>query len=196
MNKGVKITLRDERVDPVKERTYHYEGGIPFVCGIFEPAQTPLFKPPVYIEGEKNGSTVEVALQWNGRLQRKRVYVRQQHPHAGGRHASGRPALGPDQGHQRLWPQKRHLKGSDANLSGEDVREGLTAVVSVKLVEPQFEGQTKSKLGNSEIRPLVDALVTDKLSTYLKSTLPTRAPCWTSACRPPAPAKPPVRPAT
>ena len=168
LNKGIRISLRDERTEPAKERTYHYEGGILSFVEYLNQHKTPLFKPPVYIEGEKNGSTVEVALQWNdGYNENVFTFANNIHTPEGGTHLAGfRSALTKvinDYGRKNGI-----LKGSDANLTGEDVREGLTAVVSVKLVEPQFEGQTKSKLGNSEIRPLVDALVSEKLSTYFE----------------------------
>ena len=168
LNKGIRISLRDERTEPFKERTYHYEGGILSFVEYLNQHKTPLFKPPVYIEGERNGSTVEVALQWNdGYNENVFTFANNIHTPEGGTHLAGfRSALTKvinDYGRKNGI-----LKGSDANLTGEDVREGLTAVVSVKLVEPQFEGQTKSKLGNSEIRPLVDALVTEKLSTYFE----------------------------
>ena len=162
LNKGIRISLRDERVEPANERTYHYEGGIRSFVEHLNRHKTPLFAPPVYIEGEKNGSTVEVALQWNdGYNESVFTFANNIHTPEGGTHLVGlRTAL------TRVindYGRKNNiLKASDANLSGEDVREGLTAVVSVKLVEPQFEGQTKTKLGNSEIRPLVDSLVTEK----------------------------------
>ena len=168
LNKGVRIKMRDERVDPVKEREYHYEGGIVSFVEYLNQHKTPLFRNPIYIEGVKNGSTAEVALQWNdGYNENVFSFANNIHTPEGGTHLAGfRSALTKvinDYGRKNSI-----LKNNDANLSGEDVREGLTAVISVKLVEPQFEGQTKSKLGNSEIRPMVDALVTDKLSTYFE----------------------------
>ena len=168
LNKGIRISLRDERVEPANERAYHYEGGIRSFVEHLNRHKTPLFAPPVYIEGEKNGSTVEVALQWNdGYNESVFTFANNIHTPEGGTHLAGlRSALTKvinDYGRKN-----NILKASDANLSGEDVREGLTAVVSVKLVEPQFEGQTKTKLGNSEIRPLVDSLVTEKLTTYFE----------------------------
>ena len=128
----------------------------------------PLFKPPIYIEGVKNGTTVEVALQWNDSFNESVfTFANNIHTPEGGTHLAGfRNAL--TRVINDYGRKSGMLKSSDQNLSGEDVREGLAAIVSVKLVEPQFEGQTKTKLGNSEVRPLVDGLVSDKLATYFE----------------------------
>ena len=168
LNAGIRIQLRDERCDPVNEKVFHYEGGIVSFVEYLNRHKTPLFAPPVYISGVKNGSTVEVALQWNDSFNESVFsFANNIHTPEGGTHLAGfRNAL------TRVindYARKANmLKASDANLTGDDVREGLTAIVSVKLVEPQFEGQTKTKLGNSEIRPLVDSMVTEKLTTYLE----------------------------
>ena len=168
LNAGIRIQLRDERGDEVKEKIFHYEGGIVSFVEYLNRHKTPLFAPPVYISGVKNGSTVEVALQWNDSFNESVFsFANNIHTPEGGTHLAGfRNAITKvinDYGRKTGM-----LKQSDANLTGDDVREGLTAIVSVKLVEPQFEGQTKTKLGNSEIRPLVDSMVSDKLSTYLE----------------------------
>ena len=110
LNKGIRISPA-RCVEPANERAYHYEGGIRSFVEHLNRHKTPLFAPPVYIEGEKNGSTVEVGPAVERRLQRKRLHLRQQHPHSGGRHAPGRPAHGADPRHQRLWPQEQHLEG-------------------------------------------------------------------------------------
>ena len=167
LNKGVKITLRDERVDPVKERTYHYEGGILSFVEYLNQHKTPLFKPPVYIEGEKNGSTVEVALQWNdGYNENVFTFANNIHTPEGGMHETGfKAAL------TRVlnaYGRKTNILKEGESVSGDDCREGLTAIISVKLTNPQFEGQTKAKLGNSDMRTLVDSVVSDKLEQFLE----------------------------
>ena len=169
LNKGIRITLIDDRPDeePVTH-VYHYEGGIASFVEYLNKHKVPLFKDPIYIEGAKNGASVEVAIQWNdGFNESVFSFANNIVTPEGGTHLAGfRTAL------TRVindYGRKANiLKPNDSNLTGEDVREGLTAIVSVKLVEPQFEGQTKSKLGNSEIRPLVDGLVADKLATYFE----------------------------
>ena len=168
LNKGVRITLRDERVDPVREQSWHYEGGIVSFVEYLNKHKAPLFAKPVYIEGVKNGTTVEVALQWNDSFNENVfTFANNIHTPEGGTHLAGfRNALTKvinDYGRKR-----NIIKANDQNLTGEDVREGLAAIVSVKLVEPQFEGQTKTKLGNSEVRSLVDGLVTEQLSAYFE----------------------------
>ena len=168
LNRGVRITLRDERTDTPLERTYHYEGGIISFVEYLNKNKETLFKHPIYIEGVRGGSTVEVALQWNdGYTENVFSFANNIHTPEGGTHLAGfRNAL------TKVVNEYGHRTGAikvkEDNLSGEDVREGLTAIVSVKLMEPQFEGQTKTKLGNSEIRPLVDALVSAKLSQYFE----------------------------
>ena len=168
LNAGIRIELRDERGEEVREKVFHYEGGIVSFVEYLNHHKTPLFPTPVYISGVKNGSTVEVALQWNDSFNESVFsFANNIHTPEGGTHLAGfRNAITKvvnDYGRKTGM-----LKANDANLTGDDVREGLTAIVSVKLVEPQFEGQTKTKLGNSEIRPLVDSMVTDKLSTYFE----------------------------
>ena len=175
LNKGIRITMIDERVEPHVERTYHYEGGIVSFVEYLNKNKEPLFKSPISIEGVKNGSTVEVALQWNdGFSENVFSFANNIFTPEGGTHLAGfRNAL------TRVvndYARKTGaLKPTDQNLTGDDVREGLTAVVSVKLVEPQFEGQTKTKLGNSEIRPLVDGMVSDASGHLLRGKSRRRA---------------------
>ena len=168
LNKGVRITLTDLRVEPTHTQSWHYEGGIVSFVEYLNKHKEPLFKPPIYIEGVKNGTTVEVALQWNDSFNESVfTFANNIHTPEGGTHLAGfRNAL--TRVINDYGRKSGMLKSSDQNLSGEDVREGLAAIVSVKLVEPQFEGQTKTKLGNSEVRPLVDGLVSDKLATYFE----------------------------
>ncbi len=174
LNAGIRIELKDERGEEVKEKVFHYEGGIVSFVEYLNRHKTPLFQPPIYISGVKNGSTVEVALQWNDSFNESVFsFANNIHTPEGGTHLAGfRNAITKvinDYGRRTNM-----IKQSDANLTGDDVREGLTAIVSVKLVEPQFEGQTKTKLGNSEIRPLVDSMVSDKLATFFEEN-PTAA---------------------
>ena len=170
LNKGIRITLDDERVEPVLSKTYHYEGGIQSFVEYLNKNKTCLFDKPIYIEGVKDGSTVEVALQWNdGYNESVFTFANNIHTPEGGTHLVGfRSAL--TRVINDYGRKNKILKDADANLSGDDVREGLTAIVSVKMVEPQFEGQTKSKLGNSEIRPLVDSMVAERLATVFEET--------------------------
>ena len=164
LNKGIRITIRDERVEPALEKEYHYEGGIVSFVEYLNKNKTCLFEKPICIEGVKDTSTVEVALQWNdGYTENVFSFANNILTPEGGTHLTGfRTALA--RVINAYGREKKILKDADANLTSDDVREGLTAIVSVKLVEPQFEGQTKSKLGNSEIRPLVDGMVAAKLT--------------------------------
>ncbi len=167
LNKGVRITLTDERVDPALERVYHYEGGIIEFVKYLNKNKEVLFDEPIYMEGVVRGAAVEVALQYNDTYQ-ENIYsfANNIHTPEGGTHLTGfSSAL--TRAINEYGRQFGFLKAADANLKSEDVRESLAAVISVKLKEPQFEGQTKSKLGNSEVRGIVDALVYDKLSTFL-----------------------------
>ena len=168
LNKGIRITLTDKRVDPVREETWCYEGGIISFVEYLNKHKTPLFENPIYIEGMKNGTTVEVSLQWNDSFNESVfTFANNIHTPEGGTHLAGfRNAL--TKVVNDYGKKSGAIKSSDQNLSGEDVREGLAAIISVKLQEPQFEGQTKTKLGNSEVRPLVDGLVSDKLATYFE----------------------------
>ena len=168
LNKGIRIEFRDLRGEEPYEKVYHYEGGVVSFVEYLNRHKTVLFEKPIYVYGVKNSTTVEVALQWNdGFNESVFSFTNNIHTPEGGTHLAGfRTAL------TRVindYGRKMNiLKSNDQNLTGEDVREGLTAIVSVKLMEPQFEGQTKSKLGNSEVRPLVDSLVAEQLSTFFE----------------------------
>ena len=171
LNKGIKIVLRDEREGREQERVFHYEGGIREFVKFLNKNREVLFPEPIYIEGVKNGVSVEAALQYNDSYAENiYTFANNIHTPEGGTHLMGFQAaltrVINDYGRNKCRPPV--LKNSDANLKGEDVRESLTAIVSVKMHEPQFEGQTKSKLGNSEVRPIVDAMVAEGLSTYLE----------------------------
>ena len=171
LNKGIKIVLRDEREGKEQERVFHYEGGIREFVKFLNKNREVLFPEPIYIEGVKNGVSVEAALQYNDSYAENiYTFANNIHTPEGGTHLMGFQAaltrVINDYGRNKCRPPV--LKDADANLKGEDVRESLTAIVSVKMHEPQFEGQTKSKLGNSEVRPIVDAMVAEGLSTYLE----------------------------
>ena len=167
LNKGIRITLTDERVDPAQERVYHYEGGIIEFVKYLNKNKEVLFEEPIYMEGVVKGSAVEVALQYNDTYQENiYTFANNINTPEGGTHLTGfSSAL--TRAINEYGRQFKFLKDNDSNLKSEDVRESVAAIVSVKLKEPQFEGQTKSKLGNSEVRGIVDSLVYEKLSTFL-----------------------------
>ncbi len=168
LNRGLRIELNDLRGEGPVKKEYHYEGGIISFVEYLNRHKETLFSPPVYIQGTKNGAIAEVALQWNdGFNESVFCFANNIHTPEGGTHLVGfRTAL--TRVINDYGRKSGMLKANDANLAGEDVREGLTAIVSVKLSEPQFEGQTKTKLGNSEVRPMVDSLVAEKLSTFFE----------------------------
>ena len=168
LTKGIKIVLTDEREEPKKERIFHYEGGIKEYVEYLNKNQDPLYESIIYCEGEKDGVYVEVAMQHN-QSYNESIYsfVNNITTPEGGTHLSGfKNAI--TKTFNDYARKGRLIKDSDQNLSGEDIREGLTAIVSVKLGEPQFEGQTKQKLGNSEARGAVDGLVSDRLMIFLE----------------------------
>ncbi|MBQ3223272.1 MAG: DNA topoisomerase (ATP-hydrolyzing) subunit B [Clostridia bacterium] len=170
LNKGLRITITDERGEEPQQKDYCYEGGIVSFVEDLNRNKTPLFDKPIYIEGEKDGSTVEVAFQWNdGYNESVFSFANNIHTPEGGTHLQGfRSAL--TRVMNDYGRKSGMMKAADPNLSGEDIREGLTAIVSVKLEEPQFEGQTKTKLGSSEMRPMVEGLVSSKLETFFQET--------------------------
>lgn len=168
LNKGLRITLTDERTEEPRVESFMYEGGLQsFIQYLNENKQT-VNQSIVYIEKEKDDVVVDVALQYNdGYGENIYTFVNNINTVDGGTHLSGfRSALT-----RTLNDYGRKaglIKENESNLSGEDVREGLTAVVSVKVLEPQFEGQTKAKLGNSEVKGITDVVVSDGLRTFLE----------------------------
>ncbi|MFD3155344.1 DNA topoisomerase (ATP-hydrolyzing) subunit B [Haloimpatiens sp. FM7330] len=166
LNKGIKITFTDEREE--KEEIFHYEGGIKSFVSYLNRNKQTLYDKPVYVEGFKDDYVVEIAFQHNDTYSENIFsFANNIDTVEGGTHLSGfKSAL------TRIINDysKRFgfLKENDKNLSGEDIREGLTAVVSVKLTEPQFEGQTKTKLGNSEARGIVDSILNERVGIYLE----------------------------
>ena len=168
LNKGLRITLTDERGEESVTKSYCYEGGVISFVEYLNRHKTALFNPPIYIESEQSNSSVEVALQWNdGYYESVSSFANNIHTPEGGTHLAGfRAAL--TRVVNDYARKSGQLKASEQNLTGDDIREGLTAIISVKLTEPQFEGQTKSKLGNSEVRPLVDNVVGNALSAFFE----------------------------
>ncbi|MGU9113976.1 DNA topoisomerase (ATP-hydrolyzing) subunit B [Clostridium perfringens] len=168
LNKGINITLIDEREDEVKEEVYHYEGGIKSFVSYLNRNKEVLHDEPIYVEGLKDGIAVEVSLQYHdGFNENIFTFANNIDTVEGGTHLAGfKTAL--TRVMNDYGRRFGHLKESDKNLSGDDIREGLTAVVSVKISEPQFEGQTKTKLGNSEVRSVVDSISGEGISTFLE----------------------------
>ncbi|MGM9972471.1 MAG: DNA topoisomerase (ATP-hydrolyzing) subunit B [Clostridiaceae bacterium] len=166
LNKGITIELKDERDD--KQEVFHYEGGIKSFVAYINRNKEVLHPEPIYIEGSRDDVMVEIALQYNDSYNENIFsFANNIHTIEGGTHLSGfKNAL------TRVFNDYAkkfgHLKENDKNLQGEDIREGLTAVVSIKISEPQFEGQTKTKLGNSEVRGIVENIMNQEVSTFLE----------------------------
>ena len=167
LTKGLKITLRDEREEK-KEKTFHYEGGIREFVEYLNRSNVPLYEQVFYCEGQRDGVLVEVAMQHNDSYT-ENIYsfVNNINTPEGGTHLTGfRNAL--TKTFNDYGRKNKLLKDSEPALTGEDIREGLTAIISVKIEEPQFEGQTKQKLGNSEARGAVDSVVSEQLTYFLE----------------------------
>ncbi|MFM9282309.1 DNA topoisomerase (ATP-hydrolyzing) subunit B [Paenibacillus jiagnxiensis] len=165
LNKGISISLKDERTGD--SASFHYEGGISQYVEYLNEKREVLHENPIYVEGQRDAIQVEVALQYNDSYT-ENIYsfANNINTHEGGTHESGfKSAL------TRIindYARKAGMiKDNNANLTGDDVREGLTAIISVKIPEPQFEGQTKTKLGNSEVRGIVESLFAEKLQEFL-----------------------------
>ncbi len=168
LNKGIKISLRDERVEPVREEVHHYTGGLIEFVEFLNLNKHVLHKPPIYVTGEKDHIVVEFSMQYtDGYLENIFAYANNINTIDGGTHLTGlRSAL--TRCINTYGTNNGFFKKSGITLSGEDVREGLTAVISIKIPDPQFEGQTKAKLGNSEVKGIVESLVADKLSQFFE----------------------------
>ncbi|MFK9091765.1 DNA topoisomerase (ATP-hydrolyzing) subunit B [Bacillus salipaludis] len=166
LNRGLKITIEDKRVEN-KRNEYYYEGGIKSYVEHLNRTKEVIHEEPIYMEGEKDGISVEVALQYNeGYTDNIYSFANNIHTYEGGTHESGfKTAL------TRVindYARKNNIiKENDTNLSGEDVREGITAIVSIKHPDPQFEGQTKTKLGNSEVRAITDTIFAGTFDKFL-----------------------------
>ena len=168
LNKGINITLIDDRNEVRVEKELHYEGGIVSFVEYINKDKEVLHDLPIYIEGDKGGSFCEIAMQYNDRyVENIFSYANNIATTEGGTHLTGFKAALTKvvNDYARKY---NFIKENEKNLMGEDVREGLTAIVSVKLLDPQFEGQTKTKLGNSEIRGLVESVVTEKLTYFME----------------------------
>ncbi|MDU4697347.1 MULTISPECIES: DNA topoisomerase (ATP-hydrolyzing) subunit B [Paenibacillus] len=166
LNKGINITITDERTN--HNDSFHYEGGIMEYVRFLNNNREVLHEDPIYVEGQRDMIQVEVSLQYNDSYT-ENIYsfANNIHTHEGGTHESGfKSAL------TRIindYARKSGMiKENDSNLTGDDVREGLTAIISVKIPEPQFEGQTKTKLGNSEVRGIVESLFAEKLQEFME----------------------------
>lgn len=165
LNQGLQIKIRDERTD--EQHAYKYEGGIRSFVKYLNRNREALNAEPIYVQGEKEGISVEIAIQYNDSFASNLyTFANNIHTHEGGTHEAGfKSAL------TRVvndYARKNNLlKDNDTNLTGDDVREGLTAILSIKLPDPQFEGQTKTKLGNSEARSITESLFAAGYSEYL-----------------------------
>lgn len=168
LNKGLRIIFKDEKEENPQEQEYHYEGGIGSYVEFLNKNKEVMFAPPVYIDKTVEGTSVEIALQYTDSYAESVLsFANNINTHNGGTHLTGfRNAI------TRVlndYARKNNiLKDSDQNLTGDDVREGLTAIVSVKLSNPQFEGQTKEKLGNAEVTPIVNDVVREKFQEWLE----------------------------
>ena len=168
LNKGLHITLADRRSG--KSDDFHYEGGIASYVSYLNDTRTVLHSPPIYFELERDGIVIECALQWTP-LYSESIYtfVNNIHTHDGGTHLTGfRNALTRIVNEYAKRQNPPFLKEADGNFTGEDVREGLTAIVSVKVPEPQFEGQTKERLGNREVQGVTQSVTSEKFSEWLE----------------------------
>jgi DNA gyrase subunit B len=167
LNKGLTISIRDERTAPVKTHDFTFDGGVGSFVEYLNESKTVLHKKPIFIEGARDGIEIAAAVQYNdGFNEIMYSFVNDINTREGGTHLTGfKSALARTL--NEFLKKSKPVKKFDESLSGDDVREGLTAVLSVKVPEPQFEGQTKTKLGNSEVRGVVDSFVYEQLEIYL-----------------------------
>ena len=167
LNRGLNITIKDEREEEVRTKTYHFEGGIKSYVENLNKTKEPIHEEPIFVEGEKEGISIEIAMQYNsGYATNILSFANNINTYEGGTHESGfKMAL------TRVindYGRKNNLlKDADANLTGDDVREGLTAIVSIKHPDPQFEGQTKTKLGNSEVSTITNSLFSEAFDRFM-----------------------------
>ena len=168
LTKGIKIILTDERLEEPKTREFYYEGGIKEYVAYLNRHKNPLYDQIIYCEGQRDDIYVEVALQHNNSYQEGTYsFVNNITTPEGGTHLTGfRNAL--TKTFNDYAKKNKILKENETNLTGEDIREGLSAIISIKISEPQFEGQTKQKLGNSEARGAVESVVTEQLTYFLE----------------------------
>ncbi|HEY9673040.1 MAG TPA: DNA topoisomerase (ATP-hydrolyzing) subunit B [Waterburya sp.] len=169
LNAGVRITFTDQRQAQPRVETYHYEGGIQEYVAYMNREKEPLHEEIIYIQGERNGTQIEVALQWcvDAYSDNLLGFANNIRTIDGGTHLEGLKAV-LTRTMNAIARKRNKLKDNEANLGGENVREGLTGVISVKVPDPEFEGQTKTKLGNTEVRGIVESLVGEVLTEYLE----------------------------
>ncbi|WP_291293220.1 DNA topoisomerase (ATP-hydrolyzing) subunit B [Enterococcus sp.] len=167
LNRGLKISIEDKREEQTLLKEYHYDGGIKSYVEHLNASKTVIFPEPIYLEGEQQGITVEVSLQYTDSYHNNLLsFANNIHTYEGGTHESGfKTAL--TRVINDYARKSKLMKENDENLTGEDVREGLTAVISIKHPDPQFEGQTKTKLGNSEVRTVTDRLFSEHFTKFL-----------------------------
>ena len=167
LNKGLKITIEDRRPEVPTKESFHYEGGIRHYVEYLDEGHDALFDPPIYVEGTHNGITVEVSLQYTDDYRSNLLtFTNNIHTYEGGSHETGfKTAL--TRVINDYGKKSGQLKGNNATLSGDDVREGLTAVVSIKHPNPQFEGQTKTRLSNSDARTATDRIFSETLTRFM-----------------------------
>jgi DNA gyrase subunit B len=169
LNRGLRIVLRDERAEKVRESAFHYEGGIIEFVQHLNKARQVLHAPPIYLEAGEDGVQLEIAMQWNDSYNETiYAFANSINTIEGGTHLVGFKAALTRTVNNYLAKANLGKDAKDMTLSGEDCREGLTAVIAVKIPKPQFEGQTKTKLGNSEVKGQVEALVNDRLGAWLE----------------------------
>jgi DNA gyrase, B subunit len=167
LNRGVSIILKDARLEQEREEIFHFEGGIVSFVEQLNKNKDP-FHDPVYIEGSRDTTVVEISFQYNtGYTENTFAFANNINTHEGGSHLAGFKS-GLTRSINEYARRSGILKDNDDNLSGDDVREGLTTVISVKLTEPQFEGQTKTKLGNGEVRGIVEGILNEHLETFFE----------------------------
>ncbi len=168
LTKNLRIELHDTREGKEKDEVYHYEGGIKEFVQYLNKASTPLYDDIIYVEGSKNNIYIEIALQHNDTYNENSLsFVNNINTPEGGMHLTGfRNAI--TKTFNDYARSNKFLKDSEENLTGEDIREGMTSIVSIKIEDPQFEGQTKQKLGNAEARTAVESLFTEQLTYYLE----------------------------
>ena len=166
LNKGLRISITDKREGLEQEKHYHYEGGITSYVKYINENKDVIFDEPIYTDGEMDGISVEVAMQYTtGYHETVMSFANNIHTHEGGTHEQGfRTAL--TRVINDYARQNKILKEKDDNLTGDDVREGLTAIISIKHPDPQYEGQTKTKLGNSEVRKIVSSILGEQLERF------------------------------
>lgn len=168
LNRGIRITVVDERLTKPKKHIFEFDGGVKSFIEFLNTNKNPIHKEPIYFEAEKDEVEIEIALEYNeGYNETIFSYVNNINTREGGTHLVGfKSAL--TRTFNDFLKKSKYSKKIDENLSGEDVREGLTAVISIKMLNPQFEGQTKARLGNSEIKGIIESVVNEKLTNYFE----------------------------